>query len=65
MVGTGCRLVRELPDGYDTKVGERGYQLCGGEKQRLAIARALLKDTKILVLCEANSALGTSSERIV
>jgi ATP-binding cassette subfamily B protein len=57
--------ILELPDGYDTLVGERGYRLSGGEKQRLAIARAVLKDPRILVLDEATSALDTRSERIV
>jgi ATP-binding cassette subfamily B protein len=57
--------ISELPDGYDTVVGERGYRLSGGEKQRIAIARALLKDPRVLVLDEATSALDTASERIV
>ncbi len=57
--------VMELPDGYETIVGERGYKLSGGEKQRLAIARVLLKDPRILILDEATSALDTVSERYI
>ena len=54
-----------FPDGYDTVVGERGYRLSGGEKQRIAIARVLLKDPEVLVLDEATSSLDTISERVV
>ncbi|MCC6618728.1 MAG: ABC transporter ATP-binding protein [Chloroflexi bacterium] len=57
--------VMELPKGYDTVVGERGYKLSGGEKQRVAIARVLLKDPRILILDEATSALDTVSERLI
>ena len=57
--------ITELPDGYDTMVGERGYKLSGGEKQRIAIARVLLKDPRILILDEATSALDTVSERLI
>ncbi len=57
--------ILELPDGYDTIVGERGYKLSGGEKQRVAIARVLLKDPRILILDEATSALDTVSERLI
>ena len=54
-----------LPEGYDTVVGERGYKLSGGEKQRIAIARAILKNPRILILDEATSALDTHSERLI
>jgi ATP-binding cassette subfamily B protein len=57
--------IAELPEGYDTVVGERGYKLSGGEKQRLAIARVVLKDPRILILDEATSSLDTTSERLV
>ena len=57
--------ISEMPDGYDTVVGERGYKLSGGEKQRVAIARVLLKDPKILILDEATSSLDTVSERLI
>jgi ATP-binding cassette subfamily B protein len=57
--------IMELPDGFDTLVGERGYRMSGGEKQRLAIARVVLKDPRILILDEATSSLDTTSERLV
>lgn len=57
--------ILSFADGYDTVVGERGYRLSGGEKQRLAIARVLLSDPRVLILDEATSALDTTSERLV
>ncbi|MGI8477082.1 MAG: ABC transporter ATP-binding protein, partial [Thermomicrobiales bacterium] len=57
--------IAELPLGYDTVVGERGFKLSGGEKQRVAIARVILKDPRILILDEATSALDTHSERLI
>jgi ATP-binding cassette subfamily B protein len=57
--------VSSLPDGYDTVVGERGYRFSGGEKQRIAIARTILRNPPVLVLDEATSALDTQTERAV
>ena len=58
-------LITGLPDGYDTMVGSRGHRFSGGERQRLAIARTLLRDPRVLVLDEATSALDTETERAV
>src|SRR3954469_12978627 len=58
-------LIATLPDGYDTMVGERGYRFSGGEKQRMAIARTILRNPPVLVLDEATSALDTQTERAV
>ena len=59
------QFISELPDGYQTVVGERGYRLSGGEKQRLALARVLLKDPRIMILDEATSHLDSESEALI